>query len=258
MKISLIQLGIEWEDPDKNKKTAAGLIRKAAKEGADLVCLPELFSTGVTLDSIKFAEKERGETCGFLSQLAELHGIYLVGSFIEVNGRKHPYNASITYGPEGGRISKSRKIHLFTHGGEDKGYSFGKPTVTIFNAGGFTICPIICYDLRFPAIFQAALGKGANLFIVQANWPTGRRTHWETLLAARAIECQSYVAGVNQVGKSPRNEFFGGSKMIDPMGEIISEASDRQEVITVSISSDSVGDYRGKYPFQNERRDIRP
>jgi predicted amidohydrolase len=257
MNVSLIQLRIGWEGGEANRRNAAALIGKAAEAGADLVCLPELFSTGVTLESRRFAESARGETCSFLRSQAVEHGVYVVGSFIEENERGLPYNTSITYTPRGKVAAKYHKTHLFTHGGEDKGYSLGEPEVSTFKAGGFAICPLICYDLRFPEMFQAALDVGADLFLIQANWPNPRRMHWETLLVARAVECQAYVAGVNQVGESPRNTFFGASRVISPRGETVAKAGGRQQVLSATLSPEEVAENRRKYPFLKERRRIR-
>ncbi|MFH0861957.1 MAG: carbon-nitrogen family hydrolase [Candidatus Altiarchaeota archaeon] len=256
MRVGLAQLDIGWEDQERNYEKAAGLISKAAEDGCEVVCLPELFSTGVTLDSGRFAESRDGGTFKFLRRQAMENRITVVGSYIEENGGHLPLNTSITFDAKGTVLSKYHKTHLFTYGGEDKGYSLGKPSAVAYRLGEFTATTAICYDLRFPGLFQAGLDKGADLLIVQANWPNPRKSHWDTLLKARAIECQAYVAGVNQAGKSPNNTFFGASKIVNPHGEVIAEAGDKEGFIAADISAEDVRKNREKYPFMKERRRI--
>ncbi|HJX05175.1 MAG TPA: nitrilase-related carbon-nitrogen hydrolase [Candidatus Nanoarchaeia archaeon] len=217
MKVACIQLAINWENPKANYKGVETLLKEARNKGAELVCLPELFSTGVTMNSKKFAEKENGKTCKFLSEQAKKNKTYLLGSFIEYNNDSLPYNAVVVFDKNGKLICKYHKNHVFTYGNEDKAYSNGEG-ITYFNLADFCICPFICYDLRFPELFRAVVEKEAkaNVFIIPANWPNPRKEHWVTLLKARAIENQAYVIGINRAGNSPELSFFGSSMIISP------------------------------------------
>jgi len=253
MKIACIQLNIKWEDATSNFVRVRELIKKAKDGGAKLICLPELFSTGVTENSLKFSEGIDGRTSSFLSEQAKKNKVYLVGSFIEKAENNLPKNTVAVYNHKGRLIGKYEKIHLFTNNNEDEFYSAGDKLVN-FRLEDFNIFPFICYDLRFPEIFRAAVEKGANVFLVMANWPNPRKEHWITLLKARAIENQSYVVGVNRVGKSPKLSFFGSSMIISPKGEIITEAGDKEEILIGEIKSDLTEEWRKSFNSLKDRR----
>ncbi len=246
MLVAAAQLNVKWEEPDLNFDAAEKLIETASSEGCEMVCLPELFSTGVTLNPERFAEDVKGRTCIFLSSQARMRKIYVVGSFIEKNGGKDPLNSLVVFDKAGKIACKYSKMNLFKYGGEHKAYSSGSKH-TSFSALGFKIFPYICYDLRFPSLFTDALKLGADFFIVCANWPNPRREHWVTLLRARAIETQSYVMGVNMVGASPKNTFFGASMIVSPHGDILSMGKDDECVVSAEVAPSDVSDYRGKF-----------
>lgn len=247
-------MNIKWEDQEVNYIRARKLIREAAKGGAELVCLPELFSTGVTMNSGVYAESHRGETCRFLSQEAKNNRIHLAGSFIEENRGRLPYNTFVVHNPHGRLISKYHKTQLFTYGGEDAAYTPGDGKVPIIKIHGFTVSPLICYDIRFPELSRAAVDKGANLLIVQANWPKNRINQWTLLLQARAIENLSYVIGVNQVGASPRNRFLGQSMIIGPWGEILGRTGAKETVLMRDLDLKELQHYRREFPALRDRR----
>ncbi|HKG80277.1 MAG TPA: nitrilase-related carbon-nitrogen hydrolase, partial [Pyrinomonadaceae bacterium] len=116
----------------------------------------------------------------------------------------------------------------------------------------FTVSPFICYDLRFPEIFRAAVFQGAQLFVVIANWPASRVRHWITLLKARAIENQAYVMGVNRCGNDPKLSYSGHSMIIDPRGEVLADASEVEGVISAEIDAEALAQYRREFPFLND------
>ncbi|MFH1054991.1 MAG: carbon-nitrogen family hydrolase [Candidatus Altiarchaeota archaeon] len=252
MNVACVQLDVVWEEPSENIAHAGELIKEAVKSGADLVCLPELFSTGVTRTPKKFAESLDGPTCSFLFKKAREHGIYLVGSYIQKNPAGLPRNSVVAYDPKGSAVCRYYKNRLFTYDREHRYYSPGKGVVA-FKACGFTVSPFICYDLRFPELFRAAVGKGADMFIVAANWPNPRKEHWVTLLKARAIENQAYVVGVNRVGNSPKHSFFGGSMIVSPKGEVVAEAGDGEEVLIGEAKSDEIASWRREFPTLKDR-----
>ncbi len=253
MKIALIQLDIEWESQKANYAKVKKLISEAKKKGAELVCLPELFSTGVTMNASKFAEKLDGKTCKFLSEQAKTNKIFLLGTFIEENPGKLPLNTAVIFNPEGKMLGKYNKNHVFTFGNEHKSYSNGDG-INVFKIGDFNIASFICYDLRFPEIFRIAVDMGANLFVIPANWPNPRKEHWVTLLKARAIENQSYVIGINRCGNSPELSFFGSSMIISPKGEVISKADDKEQIVFGDINTDEVAEWRTKFTALKDRR----
>lgn len=252
MKIACVQLNIQWENRDENFGKTEKLIKEAKRAGAELVCLPELFSTGVTDKSQENAEGQEGQTSLFLSEQAKLNQIYLVGSYISKDNGL-PKNVAAVYNPQGKLVALYEKIHVFTYNGEDKFYSAGNH-LTTFPLGGFGVAPFICYDLRFPEIFRRAVDKKANVFIVIANWPNPRKDHWVTLLKARAIENQSYVVGVNRCGTSPKLSFFGNSMIVSPKGDVLAQAGENEEVLVGDISLDVLNDWRTSFTSLRDRR----
>lgn len=253
MKIACIQLDIKWENQNENFIRVEKLIKKAKDTGAELVCLPELFSTGVTENTLKFAEKIDGKTSLFLSRQAKENKIYLIGSFIRKIESGAPRNTAIIFGPDGKLVNEYEKIHLFTYNNEDKFYSAGNELIT-FEKEDFKITPFICYDLRFPEIFRIAVGKGTNVFVVIANWPNPRKEHWISLLKARAIENQSFLVGINRTGNSPKLSFFGSSIIISPKGEIIAQAGEGEEVLMGDIKIKDLEEWRSSFTVLKDIR----
>lgn len=255
MKVACVQLDIKWEEPKSNFNKAKILIKEAKNKGAEFVCLPELFSTGVTFNSLKFAEKSNGETCKFLSEQASSNRIHLLGTFIERN-KNLPTNSLAIFNPQGKMIGKYSKAHLFTFGGEKKRYSEGDDLI-VTKINDFKVAPFICYDLRFPEIFRIAVSKGANVFVVPANWPNPRKEHWITLLKARAIENESFVIGINRVGNAPNLTFFGASIAISPKGEVIAQADDKERVLIADININDLNHWRKSFgSIKDMRKDF--
>ena len=167
-------------------------------------------------------------------------------------------NVSVTFSPEGERIGSYAKTHPAAIYGEQESYDAGNEVIT-FPLGGFTACPFICYDLRFPEIFRIGTQKGANLFTVIANWPAVRIDHWVTLLRARAIENLAYVVGVNRTGNDPSLEYCGRSIIIDPHGEILADAGDAETVISGELDLGAVEAWRKQFPsLKHARKDFAP
>jgi omega-amidase len=254
MKVACIQYNIVWENQEKNFLLVERLVKELIKKKPQLVLLPELFSTGVTLNSIRFEEDINGKTCTFLSGLAKKFKIYVLGSFVEKQMKKKPKNSVVVFNPEGKLICKYQKNHVFTYGGENRSYSDGEG-ITNFRIGKFLITPLICYDLRFPEIFRKAIDNGTNIFVIPANWPNPRKEHWITLLKARAIENQSYIIGINRVGNSPTLSFFGNSLIVSPKGDIINQAGSKEQVIISDLDIEEVTNFRSIFPTLRDRKD---
>ncbi len=145
------------------------------------------------------------------------------------------------------------KLHPFTFGGEAEHYTAGRD-IKVFSAGVFAIAPFICYDLRFPEVFRAAVRRGANLFVVIANWPTPRDYHWTALLKARAIENQAYVIGVNRCGNDPHHFYLGHSVVLDPHGRTVAEAGTEEGIISADLDLPSLIRYRHEFPVIEDMR----
>ena len=199
-------------------------------------------------------EHEPEKTEAFLSNLAKEKKCWVTGGIIEPSktGEKG-VNRSVTFSSSGERIGSYAKTHPASIYHEEEFHESGN-TVEVFSIGSFQVCPLICYDLRFPELFRIGVQKGANLFIVIACWPKIRIGHWLSLLKARAIENQSYVVGVNRTGSDPNMEFGGNSVAIDPKGEILVNAGEIESVLSMEIDSSLVAQWREEFPVLKHAR----
>lgn len=161
------------------------------------------------------------------------------------------FNMAILASP-GGEISRYAKIHPFSPAGEARHYAAGDRVVT-WPVDGVRVTPFICYDLRFPDAFRVAAAD-TDLYAVVANWPDARREHWRTLLRARAIENQCYVAGVNRIGEGGKLRYAGDSAVIDPMGRVLVEGADDDLILFADIEPETVAEARARFPFLSDRR----
>lgn len=248
-----LQLDLAWEDPDANFQRAAHWAERAAAAGARLVALPEMFSTGFSMRSREIAP--HGErTRRFLGDLAKRLGLWVLGGYAEPgpDGDGRPRNACSLLSPRGEETLRYHKIHPFGLAGEDEHYEGGEALPTA-EVEGVRLTPLICYDLRFPEPFRAAAGR-TDLFVVIANWPAARVHAWSTLLAARAIECQAFVLGVNRVGEGDGLRYTGRTSLLDPLGETIATARDQEAIVAGQVDSQRVAEIRRQLPFLEDRR----
>ncbi|MBI3501295.1 MAG: amidohydrolase [Bacteroidetes bacterium] len=256
LKITIIQSNLHWENIEANLKMFSEKI-SSIKEETDLVVLPEMFSTGFTMNNKFLAEKMNGKTLNWMKQMAKEKNCVVTGSVI-IEEKKKYYNRLI-WMPPSGKYKTYDKRHLFRYAGEEKYYSAGKKKL-IVELNGWKICPMVCYDLRFPVWIRnkikkdpsTSLGMTAeyDLLLFVANWPERRNHPWKTLLMARAMENQSYVIGINRVGNDGNNIYHSGdSAVINFKGEIISKTPAHEESIeTITISKKDLDDWRKNFP----------
>lgn len=256
MKTAVVQYDVVWEDPEANFTRLAPMIADAAADGARLVVLTELYSTGFSLRTEQIAEAVDGPSTQFLSDQAVAHGVWVCGSLpARPVGATRPFNRHVLAGPAGEQFHYD-KIHPFTYGHEEEHYGAGSSFTTV-DVGGVRVSLFVCYDLRFADEFWA-LAHDTDCYVVVANWPSERREHWTTMLRARAIENQAYVVGANRVGKADR-VYAGDSMIVDPFGEILACAPDTgaigpETILTAEICAARVAEVRKKYPFLQDRR----
>ena len=246
LKIALCQTDIVWGDISFNLENAEKFIRAA---DADLVVLPEMFSTGFEMEPSVLAETMEGKAVKWLKNTASQSGKAIVCSMIiKDNGPDNTeryYNRLFFATPEG-KLYKYDKRHLFSFSGEDRNYTGGEERI-IVDYKGFRILPLICYDLRFPVWSRGS--DEFDLMIYIASWPSSRIKVWDTLLKARAIENQSYVAGANRVGTDPSAIYDGHTAAIDFYGEAIATANNGMEDIVVAeLDLDALRSFREKFP----------
>jgi omega-amidase len=253
MRIALFQIDIAWENKDANFKNVESFIEKIKDEKVDLIILPELFSTGYTMNSMALAEDISGETPSFLSIIAKKYNINILGSFIEKTKEK-PKNSAILFNKKGELTFHYSKIHLPSFLNENKHYSSGIE-ISTFELGGHKFGTIICYDLRFPELFRKLVEKEVVGIIVIANWPSERIEHWDVLIKARAVDNQLFVIGVNRVGLSPTSSYPGHSVIVDPFAKVVASYTENEEGIIIGDIDFSLVDIiRKEYPILKDRK----
>ena len=243
LQLALIQTSLVWQDAGANRAHFASLLEQA--RGADLIVLPEMFSTGFSMDSAALAEPEDGPTSRWLSQQAQDLDAVVCGSLI-IQAADGSYRNRLLWARPDGSLAHYDKRHLFRMAGEHKHYSAGEQQV-VLELKGWRVRPLICYDLRFPVWSRDA--GGTDLLLYTANWPAARRQHWYRLLPARAIENLCYVAAVNRVGEDSKGHAYSGdSQVLDFQGEALLAAQDTDGVFRVSLSAAELAAYRQRFP----------
>jgi omega-amidase len=248
--ITLIQTNLRWENKTANLAMFEEKIESVVGK-TEVVLLPEMFSTGFSMQPEKLSETMDGTTLAWMKKAANENHLILCGSIIiEENGKF--YNRLIWMLPNGS-FGVYDKRHLFAYGKEDEHYTPGNKRL-IASVKGWKICLNVCYDLRFP-VWSAQDQQQGNydVLVYVANWPERRSLAWKTLLQARAIENQCYVAGVNRVGNDGNNIYHAGdSSVIDPMGHIIYQKNKEEDIFTCTLSKDHLQQVREKYPFLSD------
>ncbi len=249
MKVSLIQRSIEWLSPERNRSVAEEWIAKCV--GSDLVVLPEVFATGFCLDPEQSAASGAA-TFEWMKDMAQRHNIHLAGSVAVKDGGNY-YNRLYVTHPDGS-FDKYDKHHLFTFSGENKHYTAGNQRVVI-EIGGVRILLLVCYDLRFPAWIR---NRGDyDMILCVSNWARARRSAWDVLLRARAIENVAYVCGVNIVGLYPSCLYSGGTAAIDFRGEVVANVADGElGIATVNLDLAALAKFRAEFPSLDDADDF--
>ncbi len=254
LSITLIQSKLHWEDKKANIEMFESKIN-AIPGSPELVILPEMFSTGFSMQPEILAEKMDGATVSWMKRMAKSRRIILTGSIIIEEEGKF-YNRLIWMLPTG-EFAYYDKRHLFAFAKEDEHFTAGSKRL-ITSAKGWKINVQVCYDLRFPVWSrQQKNGESDNefdLLIYVANWPEKRSMVWKTLLRARAIENQCFVVGVNRVGKDGNEIVYSGdSTIIDPVGEIIYSKESEEDVFAFQLQKSHLDEIRSKFPFWKDR-----
>ena len=258
--ITTIQTGLSWEDKAANLRHFEERIF-ALSGPAEVVVLPEMFSTGFSMRPERLAEQMDGPTLGWMRDVAARKKIILTGSIIVEEGG-HYFNRLIWMLPNG-QYGYYDKRHRFAYAGEDAHYTAGSRRL-VASVKGWRVLLLVCYDLRFPvwsrqkpAVEQdspeavdGSQGLEYDLIVYVANWPERRSHAWKTLLQARAIENQSYIVGVNRIGADGNEIYHSGDSMIvDPLGQVLYDAEARDEAFTLTLQKDDLTRIRERFPF---------
>lgn len=247
MKITLLQSPLTWENAEANRQHFSAIINEAG--ATDLILLPEMFSTGFTMNPERVAEPLDGPTVEWIKKMASDYNCALTGSVVISEEGKY-YNRLLFVYPDG-KIEHYDKRHLFSLAGEDKAYTPGIERLVV-EYKGWKICPLVCYDLRFPVFSRNT--EDFDLLLYVANWPEPRITAWDALLKARAIENMCYVAGVNRTGKDESGHNYPGhSQVFDALGMSLLEPSENEGIFTVELDKEALTQARKKFGFLNDR-----
>lgn len=245
LNITVIQPDVIWENKPANLRHFEELISGAPGK-KEVVLLPEMFSTGFSMRPEVLAEKMNGATVQWMKEQAEKHRIILAGSLIIEEDGKY-FNRFIWMQPDGSCFHYD-KHHLFGYADENKHYTAGNKKV-IVQVKGWKICLMVCYDLRFP-VWARQSKESYDILIYTANWPEKRSHAWKTLLTARAIENQCYVAGVNRVGDDPMGIHYNGeSSIIDATGQVLWQVAEKETCHTITLDKDLLTEYRQQFPI---------
>ena len=245
LKVTIIQSELHWENVDANLAMFTDKINAIAEQ-TDIIVLPEMFTTGFSMDSIRLAETMDGKTVNWMKQQAVKKNAVITGSLIIEEGGRY-FNRLVWAQPDE-TVFTYDKRHLFRMAEEDKHFSAGENRL-IVEWKGWKICPLICYDLRFPVWSRNSL-PAFDCLIYIANWPEARNEPWSKLLEARAIENQVYVVGVNRVGTDGKEiSYSGDSAVVDPKGNAISDITPSlNKTITIELLKNDLEDFREKFP----------
>lgn len=243
LNITTIQTSLFWEDSMHNLNHFTNLLEQI--ENTDLIILPEMFTTGFTMNASLLFENMDGKTVSWMKKMSSIKKSVIIGSLI-IKETEQYYNRLIVAIPDD-TVLHYDKRHLFRMANEDQYFTPGKEKL-IFQYKGWNICPLICYDLRFP-VWSRNKKNEIDLYIYVANWPQARVSAWSKLLRARAIENLAYVAGINRIGKDGKGiDYNGGSVVLDFIGEDIRTHPDEKESINTSIlSMEKLTDFRTKF-----------
>lgn len=252
MRIGLGQLDMGFENKEYAKELCEKMILSAAKEQVDFLVFPEMTLTGFTIKTEELAEDfNMSETIHFFKAQAMLYKMAICFGLPIINAEKAE-NHCVILSETGELLADYAKIHPFSFGTEAKFYQ-GGTSLASCTIKEFIVSPFVCYDLRFPEIFQIA-SQTSTLLVVIANWPISRKEDWAVLLKARAIENQAFVIGVNRTGIGGGLAYFGDSMVISPRGKILAQASEESGLTTVDIFPEEALTCRKKFPVKADRK----
>ncbi|HBJ1647030.1 carbon-nitrogen family hydrolase [Clostridium botulinum] len=251
MIIGIGQINIIWEDELANMRKVETLVEEASMKGVELILFPEMTLTGVTLniDKLTLSQDKIIEWCRALAIKNNINIGIGYGKRIDSKA----LNNYIVISNYGEVITDYTKIHLFTYGGEPTTYYNGI-NIENYKIGEFSLSSFICYDLRFPEIFQVAARK-AEVITIAANWPKSKIDEWISFLKVRALETQSYIIGINRLGEGSGIKYNGQSAIISPRGEILNNLNDKEELIIQEIKLEEVCKSREKFNIRDDRRE---
>lgn len=258
MKVSCLQMNMEFAACEKNFAHAKQLVSTAMKENPDVLLLPETWNTGFfPKDNLaELSCRDGAEVKDCFGSLAKEYGVNIVAGSVTNVREGRVYNTATVFDRKGDCVAEYDKTHLFTPMGEDKYYTAGDHLCR-FTLDGINCAVIICYDVRFPELVRTLALPGLDMLFVVSQWPKARTFHLRTLTTARAIENQMFVACCNSCGAAGDTVFGGSSAVINPLGETLALAGEGEEIISAECDMDILAEIRGSIPvFRDRRREL--
>lgn len=255
MKVTCVQMNMLLSQPEENFAHAEQLVRQAAENKPDVIVLPETWNTGFfpKNDLPSLCDNEGKRTKAVLGSLARELGLNIVaGSVSDLRGGKI-YNTAYIFNRNGGLAASYDKTHLFSPMGEHESYEKGG-RLCRFELDGVKCGIIICYDIRFPELVRSLALEGMDVLFAVSQWPAARNSHLQTLAAARAIENQVFLACCNSCGVAESTVYGGGSVLLDPLGQVLAHAGDKEEIISAEFDIGTIQQIRGSIPVFEDRR----
>lgn len=254
LKVALLQTRVHWHDAAANRDLFEDKIR-ALDRGLDVIVLTETFTSGFTQQPEQCAEDMAGPSVAWMRAMAQATDAAIVGSLVIEEGGQ--YFNRLVFMPPDGTPSHYDKRHLFRVAGEHERYAPGNRRLVV-EFRGWRLCPMVCYDLRFPVWIRNRGGEEYDALIFVANWPRPRALAWSTLLRARAIENLAYVLGVNRVGRDGKDiDYGGGSAAIDYLGQPLAEANGGEAVLRATLERAPLEKFRSRFPFHVDADEFR-
>ncbi len=259
MSISIAQIDVTTSQPEENLRKGESFIAEAARRGSNVICLPEMWTTGFNWANNQQIAHEHQDVISRIGEMARKYGIWINGSVLALNETGKVSNTSILFDDQGRHAGLYRKTHLFTLLHEDEHMAPGE-SLTIVDTPWGKAGLAICYDIRFPELFRTYALKGVKFVFLPMAFPYPRLEHWKILVRARAIENQMFMIGVNQVGREDFGTdgwvtYFGDSVIIDPWGQTVVEAGEADEMLlTATIDTDRVDEIRAAMTVLHDRR----
>ncbi len=246
LKLLLVQYDIVWHDRHANLSVIDEMIASAEAGSADVIVLPEMFTTGFTMNPDGVAEQMDGPAVQWMAEVAQRYNVTVMGSLALQSG--DDFHTRLVCAHQDGTTSSYDKRHLFSYAGEDNVFTPGQHRLTTLCGDGWKVCPMVCYDLRFPVWSRNT--DAYDVLIYVANWPSARVDAWNTLLKARAIENQCFTIGVNRTGSDSNGiDYSGSTRVYDMAGDNIVKAGDTPQLLQVTLNHQILTDYRAKYNF---------
>lgn len=255
MKVSVLQLDLHYNNPDKNFNVILDhIVECVESDKPDVIVLPEMWNVSFFPKDLKETADEGGHrTRKFLSDLSRKYRINIVGGSVAIKSGDVFYNTSYTYNRKGELVHTYNKVHLFSLAEEDRHFQVGE-SLGVFELEGVKVGVATCYDLRFVEWIRMMALEGIEILFVPAAWPHPRQKPWQTLLKARAIENQIFVIGVNSSGSTDTLDFCGHSVVLDPQGEVLAEAGEKEAVFTTELDLLRLKEVREEIGIYQDRR----